>query len=468
MNAAQIQSRLYTIERLLKTSSQTSIVTELPPSGEEGILYIFDRNLYMWDGAKYIVLFDTIQLSNTVWVNLDLTVSDASQRIFKSYDEAITWIKANDTPSATNRWSVILPAGLIPALKVYAWISIDCMEGTVIEKLDTDVTYTNTDDLVSVIVRNATIAELNVTKESSCLVLFNCTISNTVSNGLTTECILILFDSLVYGGDFLSYNNYSTRNCTYYGTTTNLWGTFNNCQNITIGQVNGKITYIVGGSCNVGANILNDRIYIWNSLINPTEETITLAVGCNMRLKNVISGSAVTIQLLSSCNLLTEQISPNISVNTFIGQPGNWVSIGELYDNRASGLVATNVKTAIDELALIASGEIIKIGEFDYTDLNIDSSRTKTIIFSDAKPKDKLFVRGFMVIDEEFEEDYYYESGNNIVRFICSETFIKATNIPNSDIRDIECVITLNGNDQDWIAGKASVYIEVKPFPTLA
>lgn len=467
MNNAQIQSRLYIIERLLKTSSQTSIVTELPQTGEEGVLYVYERNLYMWDGAKYIVLFDTIQLSNTVWVNLDLTVSDESQRIFKSYDEAITWIKANDTPSATNRWSVILPAGLIPALKVYAWISIDCMEGTVIEKLDTDVTYTNTDDLLSVIVRNATIAELNVTKEASCLGLFNCTISNTVSNGLTTECILLLFDSLVYGGDFLSYNNYSTRNCTYYGTTTNLWGTFNNCNNVTIGQVANKTTYVVGGSCAIGTNCDGSAIRIFNSIINHVGTT-TIAVNVRMYLYEVNVVEHLSIQLLTNSHLYSENISPNISVNTFIGQPENWTSVGELYDNRASGLVAKNVKTAIDELALIASGEIIKIGEFDYTDLNIDFSRVKTIIFSDAKPKDKLFVRAFMVIDEEFEEDYYYESGNNITRFICSETFIKATNIPNSDIRDIECVITLNANDQDWIAGKASVYIEVKPFPTLA
>lgn len=460
MNNAQIQSRLYTIERLLKTSSQTSIVTELPPSGEEGILYIFDRNMYLWDGSKYIVLFDTISLSKTVWVNLDLAVSDESQRIFKSYDEAITWIKANDTPSATNRWNVIL-AGNIPPISVYPWISIDCMEGTVIEKLDTDVTYTNSDDLLSVIVRNATIAELNVTKEASCLVLFNCTISNTVSNGLTTECILQLFDCVFNGGDFLSYNNYSTSNCIYYGTTTNLWGTFNNCTGMAIGDVSGKTTYVVDGVAIIRSKIYG-TISILNAYIHHSSTTI-LQSGSDVKMYSVMADSVLTITVPIDAVLLTEVVSPNITVVTPKGHPEVWTHKGEKYNNRNSKLESTDVDSAITELA----GQIIKIGEFDYTDLNIDFNRRRTIIFSDAKPKDKLFVQGFMVIDEEFEEDYYYETDYNIISFSAEETPVKGSSMPSPDVRDITCSINMDGNNQDWIAGKASVYIKVVPFPTL-
>lgn len=464
MNAAQIQSRLYTIERLLKTSSQTSIVTELPPSGEEGILYIFDRNMYLWDGAKYIVLFDTIQLSNTVWVNLDLTVSDASQRIFKSYDEAIAWILANDTPSAINQWQVMLPGGLIPALSVYPYIRISCIAGTTIAKVDTTVVYSSNTDFFAAIIQNAQILELNVTTENGVLMLRDCSVTNTVSNGLTSECIMYVSDCLFLGGDFISYNFYTCKNTQFvaFSSIINCWGTFNNCTGIAIGDVSGKTTYVVDGVAIIRSKIYG-TISIFNSIINHVGTT-TLQSGSNVKMYSVNADNVLTITVPIDAVLLTEVVSPNITVVTPEGHPEVWTHKGEKYNNANSKLASTDVDSAITELA----GQIIKIGEFDYTDLNIANKPTITIYFSDAKPKDKLFVQGFMVIDEEFEEDYYYESGNNITRFICSETFIKATNIPNSDIRDIECVITLNANDQDWIAGKASVYIEVKPFPTLA
>ena len=113
------------------------------------------------------------------------------------------------------------------------------------------------------------------------------------------------------------------------------------------------------------------------------------------------------------------------------------------------------------------AGQIIKVGEFDYTDLNIYITSRIAIYISDAKPENKLFVRGYFVIDEAFAEDYYYEEDHNIINIEITEEPVKGSNIPNSNVRNIKCMITLDGNNQDWVQGKASIYIEVVPFPTL-
>jgi len=120
-----------------------------------------------------------------------------------------------------------------------------------------------------------------------------------------------------------------------------------------------------------------------------------------------------------------------------------------------------------------SSGQIIKVGEIDYNDFNATDRPDITVIFTDGKPVDKLFLRGYMVIDEPFAEEYYYSEENNIIAFTITEVPVKATNIPNIDVRNIKCIINIDSdervpiNNQDWIQGKLSIYIEIVPFPTL-
>ena len=56
----------------------------------------------------------TSTLSKTVSVNYDLSSNNEQARIFKSYQDAVTWITANGgVLSDANTWTVILPSGLI-------------------------------------------------------------------------------------------------------------------------------------------------------------------------------------------------------------------------------------------------------------------------------------------------------------------------------------------------------------------
>jgi hypothetical protein len=143
----------------------------------------------------------------------------------------------------------------------------------------------------------------------------------------------------------------------------------------------------------------------------------------------------------------------------------------------SSASTATQIPTAAAVYNAISSitttSEIIKVGEIDYNDFNAVDRLDITVIFTDGKPINKLFVRGYMVIDEPFTEEYYYSEENNIIAFTITEVPVKATNIPNSAVRDIKCIINIDSdervliNKQDWITGLLSIYIEVEPFPTL-
>jgi hypothetical protein len=92
----------------------------------------------------------TIPLSNTVWVNQDLTENDTTNKIFISYDSAITWIQSNGNPSSENTWQVILPGGNVGTVKIYSSIRVDASAGTVIERLETLIVENTQIDSLSV------------------------------------------------------------------------------------------------------------------------------------------------------------------------------------------------------------------------------------------------------------------------------------------------------------------------------
>lgn len=49
---------------------------------------------------------NSILLDRTVWVNRDLTEDSPNERIFKNYNNAVTWINANGNLSNANQWTV--------------------------------------------------------------------------------------------------------------------------------------------------------------------------------------------------------------------------------------------------------------------------------------------------------------------------------------------------------------------------
>ncbi|MCK9417200.1 hypothetical protein M0Q97_11160 [Candidatus Dojkabacteria bacterium] len=358
-----------------------------------------DNNLLYLESLSGTSSTSIIPLSKTVWVNLDLTENNETQRIFKTYDEAVAWILANDTPSEINQWQIILPGGLVPALSIYPWIRISGMNGTTIEKVDTTVIYSTSADIFSAIIQNAQILELNVTTENSTLALMNCTVTNTVSNGLTSECIMFVSDCLFLGGDFISYNFYNCKNTQFmaHSSITNCWGAFHNCTGMAIGDVSGKTTYVVDGLATIRSKIYG-TVSIVNAYIDHSSTT-TLQPGSDVKMHSVFA-SPLTITVPISATLLTEVVNPNITVVTPEGHPEVWTHNGEKYNNANSRLASTDVDSAITELATVKAIPIT------YADLIALRDASKLIpgqnyLISDFAQSYNIFDGGTMNIEEE-------------------------------------------------------------------
>lgn len=125
-------------------------------------------------------------------------------------------------------------------------------------------------------------------------------------------------------------------------------------------------------------------------------------------------------------------------------------------------------------------GYIVKIGEITYADLNeLGSSTSLEVEFENAKELNKLYIRGFAKITTPFTNQQYGYSGsygiysdNRIIDISvsCSNTLSSSSTplFPNNEAQNILSTITLeNTNLQDWDAGIAEIFIEIKEYPEL-
>lgn len=116
-------------------------------------------------------------------------------------------------------------------------------------------------------------------------------------------------------------------------------------------------------------------------------------------------------------------------------------------------------------------GEVIKIGEITYEDLNLlEESESLEITFEDAKEEGFIFLRGYAVVSEDFDNgtygyEYFNTNGINAVAF-AADAVVSRTEFPTKALQDITVTLTLlYANLQDWTAGVLDIYIEVKKFP---
>lgn len=117
-------------------------------------------------------------------------------------------------------------------------------------------------------------------------------------------------------------------------------------------------------------------------------------------------------------------------------------------------------------------GEVVKIGEVTYEDLNLLGDDTSfEITFEDTKESGLIFLRGYAKILTEFNSYSYGYSENRINNVVISSVANSVgsnTTYPDSNVQDILVTLTLNSiNLQDWSSGVLEIFIETKVFPNV-
>lgn len=338
--------------------------TGLVPRVRKNDLKIFaDKNgdLFSKTNSKtYKINQPLIPLSNTYWVNLDLTENDITNRIFKTYLDALEWIKENTTVSEANLQQIMLPAGNVGDITLHEGIRLSVTDGTVIENLRSEVT-TAEDDYYNTVLKpplaDAQINNLVLEGNGKSCALYNCVVNNVVA--ATSPVILFANNCQFLAGDFANYTGFQSK-CSYIpvlGDIDNLSinGNFNeiygnvsdfelNCIDITATfskidpfSISGKLD-IENCSCrNLG---LSAEAQIRNSSVNYIQGTGT----ANISVEN---STINNISLFETATLTHE--NSTVGTATANGQ-ARIIRISEPFDNTISGLTAANVQDAIDEL----------------------------------------------------------------------------------------------------------------------
>lgn len=137
-------------------------------------------------------------------------------------------------------------------------------------------------------------------------------------------------------------------------------------------------------------------------------------------------------------------------------------------------------ETSLQDIANL-SGEVIKIGEIDYADLNsLGSGTSLEVTFTNAKLAGEFFIRGFAKVSTAFTNQQYgygygygYYSNNRILNVEIEDVQTTPSSptpsFPSNEAQNIKVTITLeSSNLQDWDVGVLDVYIEVKNYPSLS
>lgn len=358
-----------------------------------------------------------ITLSNTVWVNLNLTENDIKNRIFKTWLDAKDWILANTTVSEANLQQIMLPSGNVGNITLYEGIRLSVTDGTVIENLSSSVTFDGDyNTLFKAYIAGAQINNLDLQGDGKCCALFNCVVNNVIP--ATSTVVYVANDCQFLAGDFENYSGVQSK-CRYIpilGDIDNLSlnGSFNelalvddmfelNCIDINAQFSNINVTSIsesiIATNCKIDELFLSSSAHadIMNTSI---EALICESVGSygiwvrNCLIKTAIAQNGGELNLLncvidevetkdggatnirnSTCSIkgsgnanirvytstlgqitledtayMTYENSCIFYYTPIVAAGATLTRISEPFDNTVSGLTATNVQDAIDEL----------------------------------------------------------------------------------------------------------------------
>ena len=219
---------------------QYQIVTT-PDDGENSIK---PDNVYSYNTGRWIKVLsfstDMQPLSKVVTVNYNFVSDYPDGRIFKTAENAQTWITANGgILSDSNTWTIKLPSGLItePLTKL-PFIEFEVSTGTIIDELTSGVAYSTDADLPKAIMVNAQINTL-VIPSGTCAVLFNC-ITNSIEIEDDTS-------RLVVQGGFHADLDLGNSDCTFDNVRINgnIFSNFNNAD-FTRSTIQNNVTIASG------------------------------------------------------------------------------------------------------------------------------------------------------------------------------------------------------------------------------
>lgn len=97
---------------ILETRQQIVPVSDLPETGENGVVYIYNNQLYLWDGTQFIspVSNNDIQINELINSAIDAhNTSDAAHEDIRSTDEEILaeLIEADLLPTITTNDKIL-------------------------------------------------------------------------------------------------------------------------------------------------------------------------------------------------------------------------------------------------------------------------------------------------------------------------------------------------------------------------
>ena len=250
-----------------------------------------------------------IPLSNTVWVNQDLSTDDEDNRIFKSYEDAVIWINSESPPAVDNQWQVMLPGGLIPLVTVYEYIKPSGGEGTIIEELRSAVVIplNPIDAIIESYISNVQVQSLNVTIGNT-LTLANCVVLNIIDSASN----IISINTNFLGGTLADTNFLVAINSSIvvngeYSIESAISTIISNAGSLTDINLTEKVQYISFGDGGYNINIIED-VTIQNSRF---KDSIPVIIG---------SGKVLN----------TENCVGDFTVSG----PGTWINKGGTLDAR--------------------------------------------------------------------------------------------------------------------------------------
>jgi hypothetical protein len=303
-----------------------------------------------FSGSSAGSLFAT-QCSNEILINK--YESEISGKQYNKFVNAFAYV-SSQTPSATNTWVVRFSGAISESLMVPEFVTVvgDDMYTSIIsgsvsfESLGTQILNTNN-------INNCTIGELIGTStlpDKQYIGVDNCKILNASGTGSNS---IIMNNCLILGGDFSTFDDLCFINNTFVIPVINI-ATFNGAQfNSCLIVPANTYNKLIVDNCSftlTSCTSLNDVVFL---------NTNTFS-NCSVNIKNI--NIDTTLQFLS-CTLdgtnITVKSGGDFKTNgsyleetPTVEAGGVWTNEGEHYDNRTSGLSATNVQTAIDETHL--------------------------------------------------------------------------------------------------------------------
>jgi len=283
------------------------------------------------------------EVENVLLVNTSLP--EITGKRYSSVANAITYAKTQ-SPGSTNPWAIYMPAGTYSDnIAVPSYIRIvGHNSGT---RLTGQITSEGAwvADVYEYIVENCYITNLTM-GSSQALVLWKCILGG----GTPSDGDIAILNGIMRGTlDLSSLNDLWTFNATYFGLGTTL--SLPASSNIYGSEFSGVLVSINlnGGDFNntsFSVNVFGSGTYTCKDVT--FGGPITLTAGMTLTARNCTLGGNLTV---NGGTLNSYGCSGTINYSA-----GTWNNYGDRYDNRTSGLSATDEQSAIDELAATPSG----------------------------------------------------------------------------------------------------------------